>query len=258
MDILVIIIIFAVIVVLVGLMQGKDIEEKMKLKNSNKDKAKYRIEKILDNLDNFKVYKQKFNSDYSRGIVIDDTYSKLALIKNSNKEPCRVISFKDILSVEIVEDGETKTQTVTKTNRGSQVAGALVGGLLLGGAGAIIGGLSGKKESISTGKSQVKNIDLKILINDTETPVFELNLYNKNRNKGKPEYILNIAKIWYDLITVMINRADTEKENINVLETLPNINISISDEIRKLKALQDDGLITDEEFTTQKEKLFKQ
>ncbi len=53
----------------------------------------------------------------------------------------------------------------------------------------------------------------------------------------------------------MINKADKEEENVNMIEALPNINISISDEIRKLKLLQDDGLITNEEFTVQKEKL---
>ncbi|MCX6052837.1 MAG: SHOCT domain-containing protein [Campylobacterales bacterium] len=34
-----------------------------------------------------------------------------------------------------------------------------------------------------------------------------------------------------------------------------NTNLSISDEIRKLKSLKDDGLITNDEFLSQKEKL---
>src|SRR3954463_9667577 len=48
-------------------------------------------------------------------------------------------SFDQIAAVEVQENGAT----VSTTNRGSQLAGAAIGGLALGGVGALIGGLSG-------------------------------------------------------------------------------------------------------------------
>jgi uncharacterized protein YcfJ len=43
----------------------------------------------------------------------------------------------------------------------------LVGGLLLGGVGAVIGGLSGKK----VGKGKVKRIELRLVVNNSSDPV---------------------------------------------------------------------------------------
>lgn len=74
--------------------------------------------------------------DGSACIGIDTARNKLCLMTHATIGRARVIAHRDILSVEVFEDGAS----VTKTSRSSQLGGALVGGLVLGGVGAIIGG----------------------------------------------------------------------------------------------------------------------
>ena len=87
-----------------------------------------------------------------------------------------VISYRDILSSEVFEDGET----ITKTARSSQLGGTLVGSLVLGGVGTIIGGLSGKK----TSSNKVNRIDLRVTVNRTETPLHDINFMNVEVKKN--------------------------------------------------------------------------
>lgn len=81
------------------------------------------------------------------------------------------ILFKDVLSIEIVEDGVS----ITRSPRRSQLGGALVGGLLAGGVGAIIGGNTGTK----TTTEAVKTIDILITVNDIQNPIYMINFYSE-------------------------------------------------------------------------------
>jgi len=80
------------------------------------------------------------------------------------------INFSELLSVEIAINGDT----LSKTNRGSQVLGGAVGGLLLGPAGLLVGALSGSKTSIE----RVNKISIKILISNIDNPSFEIIFYS--------------------------------------------------------------------------------
>lgn len=68
-------------------------------------------------------------------------------------------SYWDILASEVIEEGGT----VTRTQRSSQIAGTLIGGLALGGVGAIIGGLSG---TTKTTKNDMVTPLLRVIVND--------------------------------------------------------------------------------------------
>lgn len=89
----------------------------------------------------------------------------------------RVLPFGNILSVSIVEDGET----VTKADRkdGSILGRAVIGGLLFGGAGAVVGGLSaiGSKSSLSSG-DVVRSLQLELVLEDPEHPVHRVSLFD--------------------------------------------------------------------------------
>lgn len=95
----------------------------------------------------------------------------------------------DILSSELID--VKSGVTITKTDRGSQIAGVVVGGVLMGGVGALIGGLTGKKVSkkIDTGYTV-----LKITVNDTENPVHVLNV-------GASE-----NQHWHGIVSVLMQR----------------------------------------------------
>ncbi|GLR55129.1 hypothetical protein KYK30_31755 [Shinella yambaruensis] len=94
---------------------------------------------------------------------IDYGRSRIAVQTSSQR---KIIPFTDLISVEISEDGAT----VTKSNRGSQLAGAAIGAIAFGGIGAIVGGLSGS----STSTQKVSKITINLMTKDTSLPFVEI------------------------------------------------------------------------------------
>lgn len=218
---------------------------------SNKKKA---MEEKLRSLPEFSPTQKIIGNNGEAGLAIDEDRRKVVLI-NSGPSGVRLkpITYRDILSSEIFVDGET----VTKTARGSQLGGALIGGLALGGVGAIIGGLSGKTKS----SEKVKRVDLRITVNDTKSPLHDLNFMDVEGKKDGIVYktAMDQARHWHGLAAVLIKIADNEDErqvNTEPSSSAESSNInSLADELSKLSDLRDKGVLSDEEFVTQKQKL---
>lgn len=169
---------------------------------------------------------------------------------NDNWWNIRVVNLTDLISSAVVEDGNSLTQT----SRSSQAVGAIVGGALLGGAGTIIGGLSGSKKNINT----VSNLQLAVIINDIEQPRFTLTFINKEIPKNNSLYkdTKVVAEEIDSILTVLIRRADAESEK-SQSQALPNDNTSIADELTKLAELLSAGHITAEEYRNLKAKMIE-
>jgi hypothetical protein len=221
-------------------------------------------QKFLDNvdlkfasIDDFTITKKVIGRDRKTGLAIDLDRNKICLINNvSGQASLKVILYKDIIACELYENGNT----ITERSRANQVGGVLVGGILLGGAGAIIGGLSGKTKTTGT----VETIELRLIINDAEKPIHDVIFVNFELDKGgvlgKGLYkdIMREARYWHGLIEVLIKRADIE-DNASVPQiTSNNQGHSIADEIKKLAELRDSDLLSAAEFQKQKSKLLKQ
>ncbi len=82
-----------------------------------------------------------------------------------------IYTYQDIIGVEMIQNDGAIAQS---TERGSQIGGTVVGGLLLGGVGAIIGGLSGKKES----NVEAKKLALRIVVNDIQDPFHMIEFFS--------------------------------------------------------------------------------
>ncbi len=166
-----------------------------------------------------------------------------------------LVTYQNLLSCEIIEDGNS----ITKTSRLSQLGGAAVGGLLLGGLGAIVGGLSGSK----TTSREIDHITLSIIINDTENPVRTIKFLEGKIKRNSIEHtdLLKKAKHWHSIIEILIKKADTEdkvteqNELKSAILGTKNSALSLADELSKLVSLRDSGILTNEEFTQQKTKL---
>ncbi|GED69771.1 hypothetical protein BRE01_34730 [Brevibacillus reuszeri] len=188
--------------------------------------------------------------DKNSSIILDENKKVVYLIKGETK---RKFTYQDILQSEILEDGIQSTST----SRTSQIGSALVGGLIAGVPGLIIGGLSGKQNTIN----KVKKIDLRIIVNDTNEPIFHLNFLEVEDTfvkKDHPSYQAAIkdANHWHNLISVLIRKADEEdrrndKNNQQNFQTETN---SI-DQLVKLSSLLKEGMITEDEYNKQKKKL---
>lgn len=112
------------------------------------------------------------------GVAIDATRNKFAISNGPNH--ASVFNYSDLVSVEVLRNGSS----VHQTNRGSQVAGAAVGALLLGPVGLLLGGLTGSKRS----SEKINKLSLKIFTTDIVNPVHEIVFFNGP--PSKPDGVL--------------------------------------------------------------------
>ncbi|MFA7242804.1 MAG: SHOCT domain-containing protein [Sulfuricellaceae bacterium] len=227
-----------VLAVIIGIFQAVEISKKKKA-----------MEAYLLGIPGFSATQKVIGNDGATGLAIDERRRKVCLIDHRQQSvSCRVVTYKDLLSSEIFEDGST----VTKTVRTSQIGGALVGSLALGGVGAIIGGLSGKTKT----SGKVKRIDLRITVNDTKSPLHDVNFLNLETEQGGFIYegAMKTARHWHGLVAVLIKRADSEDGENLVTLSQPQPT-SVADELKKLADLRDSGVLSIEEFQRQKTRL---
>lgn len=216
------------------------------------DKTK-EMESKLKSLPDFNPTQQIMGCDGNSGLAVDERRKKLCLITNNGTSVSqRIVYYKDILSVELFEDGTS----VTKTVRSSQIGGAVVGGLLLGGVGALVGSLSGKTKT----SGKIKRIDLRLIVNDTSTPLHDVAFMNVEGKKDGIIYTqaIQVARRWHGIVEVLIKRANAEERSLQDSErqTQPALpNASVADEIKKLADLHNSGVLTAEEFQQQKSRL---
>lgn len=135
---------------------------------------------------------------------------------------------------------EPQKQIVEKKSK-SIVGRALLGGVLLGPVGAIVGGMTG----IGNKEVKVFPVDniLSIKVNNPDT-LLTLSVDNKNF-KSVENYLQKFFKPKY-------KRFD-EVEHLQS-KSITN-HISVADELLKLKSLFESGVLTQEEFEKQKQKL---
>ena len=129
------------------------------------------------------------------GIFFDDSSKRIALIKDGNISTC---TFDDLISCESIIDGDTLTQT----NRGSQVVGAIVGGVLLGGIGALAGAVTGTKKQID----KIKDVKVKMLFNNLAEPTHVIEfIENTSTGLTHPKLALAEASKLEDYVSVILH-----------------------------------------------------
>ena len=196
----------------------------------------YNQQSINDLISKRKAIVENFSQTKSVGnyIHIDETNKSFKVGKD-------IFAFENLLSFELLEDG----QSITKGGLGRAVAG----GLLFGGVGAIVGGVTGGKKS----KGICNSMKLRISLKNAHTDVVYINfIMTETKTNG---FIYKTAQ-------------DSAQKCITALETISDINqselnqpvyaqqtISSADEIVKFKNLLDQGIITQEEFDAKKKEL---
>lgn len=155
-----------------------------------------------------------------------------------------IYKFSDVVSFELIEDGETVTETKGGLGR------AIVGGALFGGVGAVVGGVTGKRKSET--KTTVDKLQVKITVKSIKDPIIYIDLIKKEVKKESSTYkkALSNAQQIISLLDIMMKSTAEGTETENVIETK-----SVADEIREYKALMDEGIITQEEFENKKRNL---
>lgn len=182
----------------------------------------------------------EFNATKKIGIyfLVDEENKQWVIpdgFMNGKIKNARIHSYSDIIDFELLEDGTS----VAKGGLGR----AVVGGLLFGGVGAVVGGVTGGKKA----NEICTNLKVKITVKDMDSPTEYINLITTPTKKSgiiyKSSY--SIAQNILSLLQVMCDNVQVPVEE----------SISVADELKKFKELLDSGAITQEEFDNQKAKL---
>lgn len=153
-----------------------------------------------------------------------------------------IFEYDNLLSFELLEDGNT----ITKGGLGRAVAG----GLLFGGVGAIVGGVTGGKKTKGTCSSMKLRVTLRNAHVDTTYITFIMS------ETKKSNFVYKTAQTnAQSCISVLENIADQAKSSAEAAQYETPQNASAADEIVKFKQLMDDGVISQEEFEAKKKQL---
>lgn len=187
--------------------------------------------------------------------LMDDFFKVLVLVGPDFHES---FNYSDIIEVSYEENG---SQLYTKST-GRTIGGAIVGNFLMGGAGAVVGGLSGASKL----NKEIKNMDIKILLRSKSRTSCVLHFKDVDRVlKTKEEadrklyetYVQN-ANQAKDVLSVIID--DAKQASAPIAQPITQSVVapassSVADELAKLAKLKADGILTEEEFRVQKSKL---
>jgi len=192
-----------------------------------------------------------YPDDDGNSLFALDEVNKLFCIVKQKKQ--KIVFFKDypfseLYGNEIIVNGNT----ITRTLRTNQALMTIAGNVLFGGIGAIVGSLTSKKLT----EDKVTSRKIKILINDINDPNFTMNIIS-------PEKIERLNSLLSVIIKNedKIKKEEERKVNEEIVWKTESIvkqpKNSIVFEIRELKELLDDKLITEEEFFIQKKKILE-
>lgn len=215
------------------------------VQKKQQDGRKNQIEtKLLENKDltlNKKI--EGFKNFYLFGV--DQKNEKIAFI---TPYKTIIIPFISIIGVELIEDGTI----LTKKSATRTIGGAVIGGVLAGGVGTIVGGLSGGTKQ----KNQVSNVKVKILLRDISNPTLEIECFNSKtmttegkqaiETEGKMESWIykkgkQDAQEIADTLNVIIditdkNNSNSEQSNLTTTQNSLEISNDLDYELIKLKS----------------------
>lgn len=155
----------------------------------------------------------------------------------------RIYQYDQIHDFEVLEDGES----IAKGGLGRAVAG----GVLLGGVGAIVGGVTGGKKT----KGICTNLQIRIALNED----VEENIYIKlitSETKKKSFAYKGAISIANDIVA-FLSKVEKYNDENNTVEEIHEDKFSTDpyEEIKKAKELLDMGIITQDEFDIKKKQL---
>lgn len=159
-------------------------------------------------------YKSIINPDKNAKLTLIDPEDKFVIhtFKQDGTLEERIVPFSKIIQAEVTIDDNT----VTKVSKGSQITGAVVGGLAAGSIGALVGGLSSNK----TETKYFKRIDLKLKLDDFSSPIYRFdflpskdefgleNVKGFKQDDPKVKDALSNAEIWQGIMEIAIRKAN--------------------------------------------------
>lgn len=183
-------------------------------------------------IDNFKPTKKV-------GTLSFDDNTKAFVIRKSKKD-ADLYYYNQLVDFELLEDGNS----ITKGGLGR----AAVGGLLLGGVGAIVGGVTGGKKT----KGICNSLQIKITLRNSPRQTIYIPFITTATKTSSFFYKSSFQSAQDTLSALQLAVDLIEGSSV---ESQPARATSVADEIMKFKGLLDVGAITQEEFDAKKKQL---
>ncbi len=201
----------------------------------------------------------KYNFSYApcKEIKFDDSNKVFIIPRNNvakkekyNSWDYALFKYSQIVSFDLIENGSSIAS--------GGLGRAVVGGLLFGGAGAVVGAVTRSYNELCT------ELSIKITVKDYSAPAVYVHLVSSGGIMKNTIQYNNYLKIAQDILSklqIITNNIDSST-TVNTTD-LPNKPInapsspafSAADEILKFKKLRDEGIITQAEFEAKKKQL---
>lgn len=234
------------------------------------DSTSNKVIRAKSNNGNVMLGQANINEELSKlGVTVTDSkptlkhFNDYAFITDDKNEfvtivtPAKihVLRYSDIVSISYEENG---SDVYNKS-----VGGAVVGGLLFGGVGAIVGGNTAK----ATQNKEIRMMSIKILLKSTSDSTIILKIYEAGPDGNLLETKKDADRMHYeglmkevtgikDIFAIILDMVDKKVAQQKIAPVMqPVSSTSVADELAKLANLKADGILTDEEFQAQKKKL---
>ncbi|MDI9863980.1 hypothetical protein QM480_06575 [Flectobacillus sp. DC10W] len=160
------------------------------------DKLQAEIKKLSDLGIHFSRQSHVSNSLF---IALDHLTKKLVIIQLINGSAfTTILNFDEIYDCEVSKNGTM----IYKKSATRTIGGALIGGALSGGVGAIVGGLSGASKA----QEKIDKIELKIITKDITKNSVWITFYDSKKDLGMmQETMLREAETWKDTVSLIID-----------------------------------------------------
>lgn len=234
------------------------------------DSTSNKVIRAKSNNGNVMLGQANINEELSKlGVTVTDSkptlkhFNDYAFITDDKNEfvtivtPAKihVLRYSDIVSISYEENG---SDVYNKS-----VGGAVVGGLLFGGVGAIVGGNTAK----ATQNKEIRIMSIKILLKSTSDSTIILKIYEAGPDGNLLETKKDADRMHYeglmkevtgikDIFAIILDMVDKKVAQQKIVPVMqPVSSTSVADELTKLAKLKDAGILSEEEFNAQKAKL---
>jgi hypothetical protein len=181
---------------------------------------------------------------FSIKFLIDNQNKKIIFQKG--KTNSKTYNFSDLINYEVYENGQSQVQ--------GRAGSALIGGAFFGLGGMIVG--SSMSRNINDKCNQLQLI---IRLNDFNSPQIIID-YCKNSNLDKSSIlyrnIKNNLQTVCSMLEYMLNEKTLE-QSFATKTTTPAIKVTGKDQLKELKEMLDDGLITQEDYEKKKKHILE-